>query len=165
MLDLESKEPASRDAWRSDLLTSREVGKVELERLRCIFDAVHATMCRRDTLVEVQVADGLVASFRNQISYERVVVLHFQRIVHLAFRSRADPMKKHQLQTIDQKRSLQKKCEGGVDVAGVVTPLGGVEQVIFHGVKVVEVGVQVRVHEDRGEEEDKKVRSWRDAHV
>ena len=29
-------------------------------------------------------------------------------------------------------------------------------QVIFHGVQVVEVGVQVRVHQDRGEEEDGK---------
>ena len=27
-------------------------------------------------------------------------------------------------------------------------------QVIFHGVPVVEVGVQVRVHQDRGVEED-----------
>ena len=27
-------------------------------------------------------------------------------------------------------------------------------QVIFHGVQVVEVGVQVRVHQDRGVEED-----------
>ena len=27
-------------------------------------------------------------------------------------------------------------------------------QVIFHGVQVVEVGVQIRVHENRGEEED-----------
>ena len=27
-------------------------------------------------------------------------------------------------------------------------------QVIFHGVEVVEVGVQVRVHQDRGVEED-----------
>ena len=27
-------------------------------------------------------------------------------------------------------------------------------QVIFHGVQVVEVGVQVRVHQDRGGEED-----------
>ena len=40
------------------------------------------------------------------------------------------------------------------DVVGVEAPLGGVAQVIFHGVQVVEVGVQVRVHEDRGEEED-----------
>ena len=30
-------------------------------------------------------------------------------------------------------------------------------QVIFHGVQVVEVGVQVRVHQDRGEEEDGEV--------
>ena len=45
-------------------------------------------------------------------------------------------------------------CEGEGDVVGVVAPLGGVAQVIFHGVQVVEVGVQVRVHEDRGEEED-----------
>ena len=40
------------------------------------------------------------------------------------------------------------------DVVGVKAPLGGVAQVIFHGVQVVEVGVQVRVHQDRGEEED-----------
>ena len=40
------------------------------------------------------------------------------------------------------------------DVVGVEAPLGGVAQVIFHGVQVVEVGVQVRVHQDRGEEED-----------
>ena len=39
------------------------------------------------------------------------------------------------------------------DVVGVVTPLGGVAQVVFHGVKVVE-GVVLRVHQDRGEEED-----------
>ena len=37
-------------------------------------------------------------------------------------------------------------------VVGVVTPLGG--QVVFHGVKVVEVGVVLRVHQDRGVEED-----------
>ena len=36
----------------------------------------------------------------------------------------------------------------------VVTPLGRVAQVIFHGVKVVEVGVVLRVHQDRGVEED-----------
>ena len=29
-------------------------------------------------------------------------------------------------------------------------------QVIFHGVQVVEVGLQVRVHQDRGVEEDGK---------
>ena len=40
------------------------------------------------------------------------------------------------------------------DVVGVVTPLGGVAQVVFHGVKVVEVGVVLRVHQDRGVEED-----------
>ena len=45
-------------------------------------------------------------------------------------------------------------CEGEGDVVGVEAPLGGVAQVIFHGVQVVEVGVQVRVHEDRGVEED-----------
>ena len=33
-------------------------------------------------------------------------------------------------------------------------PLRGVAQVVFHGVQVVEVGVQVRVHQDRGVEED-----------
>ena len=45
-------------------------------------------------------------------------------------------------------------CEGEGDVVGVVAPLGGVAQVIFHGVQVVEVGVQVRVHQDRGVDED-----------
>ena len=40
------------------------------------------------------------------------------------------------------------------DVVGVEAPLGGVAQVIFHGVQVVEVGLQVKVHQDRGEEED-----------
>ena len=39
------------------------------------------------------------------------------------------------------------------DVVGVEA-LGGVAQVIFHGVQVVAVGVQVRVHQDRGVEED-----------
>ena len=45
-------------------------------------------------------------------------------------------------------------CEWVGDVVGVVTPLGGVAQVSFHGVKVVEVGVVLRVHQDRGVEED-----------
>ena len=45
-------------------------------------------------------------------------------------------------------------CEGVGDVVGVEALLGGVAQVIFHGVQVVEVGLQVRVHQDRGEEED-----------
>ena len=47
-------------------------------------------------------------------------------------------------------------CEGLDDVVGVKAPLGGVAQVIFHGVQVVEVGVQVRVHQDRGVEEDEE---------
>ena len=46
------------------------------------------------------------------------------------------------------------QCEGVGDVVGVKAPLGGVAQVIFHGVQVVEVGLQVRVHQDRGDEED-----------
>ena len=45
-------------------------------------------------------------------------------------------------------------CEGEGDVVGVEAPLGGVAQVIFHGVQVVEVGVQVRAHQDRRVEED-----------
>ena len=65
------------------------------------------------------------------------------------------------------------RCEGVGDVVGVVTPLGGVAQVSFHGVKVVEVGVVLRVHQDRGVEEDgedrsrkgRKARSRRDAHA
>ena len=46
------------------------------------------------------------------------------------------------------------RCEWEGDVVAVVAPLGGVARVIFHGVQVVEVGVQVRVHQDRGVEED-----------
>ena len=37
---------------------------------------------------------------------------------------------------------------------GVVTPLGGVAQVGLHRFKVVEVCVVLRVHQDRGVEED-----------
>ena len=35
-----------------------------------------------------------------------------------------------------------------------LTPLRGVAQVVLHGVQVVEVGVRLRVHQDRGVEED-----------
>ena len=49
------------------------------------------------------------------------------------------------------------ECEGEGDVKGVVAPLGGVAQVIFHGVQVVEVGVQVRVHQEGETEEDAEV--------
>ena len=45
-------------------------------------------------------------------------------------------------------------CEGVGDVIGDEAPLGGVAQVIFQGVQVVEVGVQVREHQDRRVEED-----------
>ena len=45
-------------------------------------------------------------------------------------------------------------CEGDGDVVGVVTPLRGVAQVVLHGVQVVGVGVRLRVHQDRGVEED-----------
>ena len=45
-------------------------------------------------------------------------------------------------------------CEEVEDVVDVEAPLGGVAQVIFHGVRVVEVGLQVTEHQDRGEEED-----------
>ena len=67
----------------------------------------------------------------------------------------------------------QHKCEGGVDVVGVVTPfVGGVAQA-FHGDQVVELRVQLAVKEVEGKEEDregqveaeeekrlKEVRSW-----
>ena len=45
------------------------------------------------------------------------------------------------------------ECDGEGDVVGVKALLGGVAQVIFHGVQVVEVGV----HQDRGLEEDGEV--------
>ena len=44
-------------------------------------------------------------------------------------------------------------CEGDGDVVGVVTPLRGGAQVVLHGVQVVEVGVRLRVRQDRGVEE------------
>ena len=47
-------------------------------------------------------------------------------------------------------------CEGDGDVVGVVTPLRGVAQVVLQDVQVVEVGVQLRVHQDRGVQEDGK---------
>ena len=40
------------------------------------------------------------------------------------------------------------------NVVAVVAPLGGVAEFIFHGVPIVEVDVQVRVHQDRGVEEN-----------
>ena len=45
-------------------------------------------------------------------------------------------------------------CEEVRVVIGVEAPLGGVAQVILHGVQVIEVGLQVREHQDREEEED-----------
>ena len=45
-------------------------------------------------------------------------------------------------------------CEGDGDVVSVKAPLRGVAQVVTHGVQVVEVGVPLRVHQDRGLEED-----------
>ena len=47
-------------------------------------------------------------------------------------------------------------CEGEGDVVAVVAPLGGVAQVVSHGVKVV--GVGVGVHEEEGREKDEEVR-------
>ena len=41
------------------------------------------------------------------------------------------------------------ECEGDGDVVGVVTPFRGIAQVVLHGVQVVEVGVVLRVHQDR----------------
>ena len=52
------------------------------------------------------------------------------------------------------KTALYHDCEGVGDVVGVEAPLGGVAQVIFHRVRVVEVGVRLRVHQDRRVEED-----------
>ena len=46
-------------------------------------------------------------------------------------------------------------CEGDGDVVGVVTPLRGVAQVVLHGVQVVEVGLRLRVHQDRGVDRSK----------
>ena len=43
-------------------------------------------------------------------------------------------------------------CEGESDVVAVVAPLGGVAQVILHGVQVV--GVEVGVHEEEGKKDE-----------
>ena len=47
-------------------------------------------------------------------------------------------------------------CEGDGDVVGVVTPLGGVAQVVLHGDQVVELRVQLEVQEVEGKEEDRE---------
>ena len=52
--------------------------------------------------------------------------------------------------------NCQGKCEGGVDVVGVVTHLvRGVAQVL-HGDQVVELSVQLAVQEVEGKEEDRE---------
>ena len=48
-------------------------------------------------------------------------------------------------------------CEGEGVVVSDEAPLGGVAQVVFHGVQVVEVGVQVGVHEEGEKEKDGEV--------
>ena len=48
-------------------------------------------------------------------------------------------------------------CEGVRAVKGDEAPLGGVAQVILHGVRVVEVSLQVREHEEGEEEKDGEV--------
>ena len=67
----------------------------------------------------------------------------------------------------------RKRCEGGGDVVGVVTPLVFAVAQAFHGDQVVELSVQLAVQEVEGKEEDregqveveeekrlKEVRSW-----
>ena len=51
-------------------------------------------------------------------------------------------------------RAESDHCERDGDVSGVVAPLRGSAQVVLHGIQVVEVGVRLRVHQDRGVEED-----------
>ena len=46
------------------------------------------------------------------------------------------------------------RCEGDVDVVGVVTPLRGGAQVVLHGDQVVELSVLLGVHEEGEVEED-----------
>ena len=48
-------------------------------------------------------------------------------------------------------------CEGVRVVVGDEAPLGGVAQVVFHGVRVVDDGLQVRVHEEGEKEKDGEV--------
>ena len=48
-------------------------------------------------------------------------------------------------------------CEGVRVVKGDEAPLGGVAQVILHGVRVVEVSLQVREHEEGEKEKDGEV--------
>ena len=45
-------------------------------------------------------------------------------------------------------------CEGGVDVVGVVTPLGRGGAQVLHGDQVVELSVLLEVHEKGEVEED-----------
>ena len=48
-------------------------------------------------------------------------------------------------------------CEGVRVVKGDEAPLGGVAQVLLHGVRVVEVSLQVREHEEGEKEKDGEV--------
>ena len=48
-------------------------------------------------------------------------------------------------------------CEGVRVVISDEAPLGGVAQVILHGVRVVEVSLQVREHEEGEKEKDGEV--------
>ena len=48
-------------------------------------------------------------------------------------------------------------CEGVRVVISDEAPLGGVAQVILHGVRVVEVSLQVKEHEEREKEKDGEV--------
>ena len=48
------------------------------------------------------------------------------------------------------------KCEGGVDVVGVVTPLVRAVAQVLHGDQVVELSVQLEVQGKEGKEEDRE---------
>ena len=48
------------------------------------------------------------------------------------------------------------KCEGGVDVVGVVTPLVREVAQVLHGDQVVELSRQLEVQEVEGKEEDRE---------
>ena len=105
--------------------------------------------------VTIQTAFSLFASRRTTgIMMDTCdVVSHTVPITRLHIAS-YQPSFRFGLAATHQVSDEEPHCEGESDVVGVEAPLGGVAQVIFHGVQVVEVGVQVRVHQDRGVEED-----------
>ena len=92
--------------------------------------------------------------FRSSLNFFFLNPESFRSVTCVWRHTRCTNVSQYLNQGLRKLRTATGRCEGVGDVVGVEAPLGGVAQVIFDGVQVVEVGVQVRVHQDRGVEED-----------